>query len=298
MEQRGDSRWSAWEEPAQSGPEPWRVRELAARCPTIRGPSAAGSEVSRSRRLIHCQNHSQFKRLLKLTKKQPISRLVRVMKRESCRLIESPAVWSVLVAPVRAEIVEALRLLGPCSLAEIGDAINRPADSLYKHLQLLQEAGYVTQVGFRKGSRNVEQLVDVVADDFMINFRDDTGSDENKAIVTTANSFLKAVGRAVRDSAQARQLVFQADQRNIAINYELSWLTPEAFQEVRGLIHRLKQLMDDGKKRREGRLYMSLVVATPVTRRRGARERGSQPKQPSGSKRSRRAPAKKRTART
>jgi len=252
----------------------------------------------RPRRLIHCQNNSQFKRLLKLTKNQPISRLVRVMKRESCRLIESPAVWSVLVAPVRAEIVEALRLLGPCSLAEIGDAINRPADSLYKHLQLLQEAGYVTQVGFRKGSRNVEQLVDVVADDFMINFRDDTGSDENKAIVTTANSFLKAVGRAVRDSAQARQLVFQADQRNIAINYELSWLTPEAFQEVRGLIHRLKQLMDDGKKRREGRLYMSLVVATPVTRRRGARERGSQPKQPSGSKRSRRAPAKKRTART
>jgi len=87
----------------------------------------------RPRRLIHCQNHSQFKRLLKLTKNQPISRLVRVMKRESCRLIESPAVWSVLVAPVRAEIVEALRLLGPCSLAEIGDAINRPADSLYKH---------------------------------------------------------------------------------------------------------------------------------------------------------------------
>jgi DNA-binding transcriptional ArsR family regulator len=219
-----------------------------------------------------------------------------MMKREPCRLVQSPAVWSVLVAPVRAEIVEALRLLGPCSLAEIGDAIDRPADSLYKHLQLLQQAGYVVQAGFRKGSRNVEQLVDVVADDFMIDFHDGTGAAENKAIITTANSFLKAMGRAVRDSAKARQLDFRPDKRNIAINYELSWLTPEAFQEVRELVRQLKQLMDDGKKRRAGRLYLSLVVATPVTRRRGARERGGKSKQPARAKAAQSAPAKKRPA--
>lgn len=219
-----------------------------------------------------------------------------MMKREPCRLVQSPAVWGVLVAPVRAEIVETLRLLGPCSLAEIGDAIDRPADSLYKHLQLLQQAGYVVQAGFRKGSRNVEQLVDVVADDFMIDFHDGTGAAENKAIVTTANSFLKAMGRAVRDSAKARQLDFRPDKRNIAINYELSWLTPAAFQEVRELVRQLKQLMDDGKKRRAGRLYLSLVVATPVTRRRGARERGGKSKQPARAKAAQSAPAKKRPA--
>jgi len=181
------------------------------------------------------------------------------MKRKTCHPVQSPADWNVLISPVRAEMVETLRLMGPCSLAEIG---------------------FVVEAGFRKGVRNVEQLFDVVADDFMIDFNDSTGSAENRAVVTTANSFLKALGRAVRDSAAARQLEFHPARRNISINYELSWLTPEDFQEIRALARRIKQLMDQGKKKRQGRLYMSLFVATPVTRRRGAGNRGPRSQSP------------------
>ena len=202
------------------------------------------------------------------------------MKRKTCHPVQSPADWNVLISPVRAEMVETLRLMGPCSLAEIGAAINRPADALYNHLQQLQQVGFVVEAGFRKGVRNVEQLFDVVADDFMIDFNDSTGSAENRAVVTTANSFLKALGRAVRDSAAARQLEFHPARRNISINYELSWLTPEDFQEIRALARRIKQLMDQGKKKRQGRLYMSLFVATPVTRRRGAGNRGPRSQSP------------------
>ncbi len=191
------------------------------------------------------------------------------MNRKPSHLVRSPADWCVLVSPVRTEIVESLRLLGPCGTAEIAAALGRPADSLYKHIELLQKAGFVTEAGFRKGERNIEQLFDVVAEDFSIDFADATGAAESKAIVTTVNSFSKAMVRAVRDSARAGQLELQPERRNFAINYELSWLTPEAFQELRGLVRRVKQLMDDGKKRREGRLYLSLVVATPVTRKRG-----------------------------
>ena len=193
------------------------------------------------------------------------------MERKPCHYVSSPAIWMVLVSPVRTEIVEAFRLSGPCSIAEIAAVIDRPADSLYKHVELLQAAGYLVEAGFRKGDRHIEQLFDVVADDFAIDFKDSGGAAENAAVVATANSFLKAMARAVRDSAAARQLEFKPETRNMAINYELSWLTEASFQEMRELIRRLKALMDDGKRRREGRLYMSLVIATPVTRRRGAR---------------------------
>lgn len=195
------------------------------------------------------------------------------MSRPAVHPVRSPSDWRVLVSPVRQEIAEAIRLLGPCSIGEIAQAIDRPADTLYKHVVLLQKAGFVVAAGFRKGERNVEQLIDVVADDFAIDFHDSTGAAENAAVVTTANAFLKAAGRAVRDSAKARQLQFEAETRNISINYELSWLTPEAFNKARELILRLKQLMDEGKKRREGRLYLTLAIATPVTRRRGAHHR-------------------------
>lgn len=192
------------------------------------------------------------------------------MKRSKVHVVTSPEAWEVLASPVRTEIAEAIRLLGPCSISEIAALLDRPADSLYRHIDLLVTAGFVREAGVRKGDRNIERLVDVVADDFHVEFSSSTGAPENRAIVQTANSFLGAMGRAVRDSAAARQLVFTADERNISINYELSWLTPQRFQEVRSLIRRLKQIMDEGKKSREGRLYVSLAMACPVTRKRGA----------------------------
>ena len=190
------------------------------------------------------------------------------MSRPRSHPVTSPATWEILVSPARAEIVEAIRLLGPCSAAEIAESIGRHADTLYRHLDLLIEAGFVVEAGVRKGERNLERLFDVVADDFVIDFSDDAGAAENRAIVKTATSFLSAMNRAVRDSAEARELVFRREARNISINYELSWLRPEDYEEVRALIGRLKQIMDEGKTRRQGRLYMTLAMACPVTRKR------------------------------
>ncbi|MDX2147685.1 MAG: helix-turn-helix domain-containing protein [Planctomycetota bacterium] len=191
--------------------------------------------------------------------------------RQPVSIVRSPADWELLVSPVRSEIIEALRIFGPCSIAEVAASIDRPADALYRHVDLLIKGGFVREAGFRKGERNVEQLIDVVAEDFNVEFSDNQGQAENRAIVRTADSYLKAMGRAVRDSALSKQLVFTERGRNISINYELSWLRPDDYAEVRALIRRLKQIMDEGKKRREGRLYMSLAIATPVTRKRGAR---------------------------
>jgi len=185
--------------------------------------------------------------------------------------VRSPAAWTILVSPARSEIAEALRLLGPCSVAEVAAAIDRPADTLYRHFDALRKAGFVIDAGLRKAGRNAEQVFDVVADDFVIDFPGASDAAENKAIYRTANSFLKAMGRTVRDTAAVRGLDPRPETRNISINYELSWLTPEKFQEVRALIRRLKAIMDEGKRAREGKLYMTLAIACPVTRRRNAK---------------------------
>lgn len=210
------------------------------------------------------------------------------MPRPQTHPVRDPEAWKVLVSPVRSEIIEAIRLLGPCSIADIAAMLDRPADALYRHIAKLQEGGFVVDAGYRKGERNVEQLFDTVADDFVIDFHDGSGAAENEAIVATANCFLKAMGRVVRDSAAARQLDFKPDTRSISINYELAWLTPEKFQEVRALIRRLKALMDESKKKREGRLYMTLAMACPVTRSRGAGRTSAPRARPRAAKRTRR----------
>ena len=197
------------------------------------------------------------------------------MKRKPLHLVSSPDIWNLLMSPVRFEVLEALRMLGPCTIAEVATTLDRPADALYRHVEILQQAGAVVEAGFRKGNRNVEQLFDTVADDFQIDFQDSTGKEENRAVVATVTSFAKAMTRTVRDSAAARQLELRPEQRNLSISYELSWLDREAFQKVRELVRQLKKIMDDGKRQRQGRLYMSLVIAAPVTRKRGAGARSA-----------------------
>lgn len=193
------------------------------------------------------------------------------MARPRIHPIANPKTWSLLVAPARIEIVEAMRMLAPCSIAEIASVLDRPADTLYRHVEKLVGAGLVVTAGVRRSGRRFEQVYDLVADDFTFGFKDGSGRAANRAFEECAQSFLKSTGRAVRDSAAAGQLVASATERNILLNYELGWLTPEGFAEVRALMLRVKALMDEGKRRREGRLHLALSIVTPVTRKRGAR---------------------------
>lgn len=182
------------------------------------------------------------------------------------------------MAPARTEIVEAMRMAAPCAIADIAEILDRPADTLYRHMDKLVRAGLVVEVGRRRRGRRLERLFDLVADDFAFGFRDGSGRAANRAIEECANSFLRSTTRAVRDSAAAGALVVDEEQRNLVVSYELGWLTPAGVREARTILARLKRLMDDGKSAEarvaaNASLYLALGVVVPVTRRRGSARR-------------------------
>lgn len=197
--------------------------------------------------------------------------------------IDDPAVWHLLMSPVRVEIAEGLRCLGPCSVAELAELIDRPADTLYRHLQLLQDAGLVVAAGFRKGPRNTEQLVDVAAEDFRPVFDPASGETASDAILHMARTFLKCADRAIRDVADARAFNFtNTPQRNVIMNYELGWLTADDVAELRALVDRMKAIMDAGKRTRQGRPFLLLNILTEVIRKRPAKRRRAEKPERSG----------------
>lgn len=186
------------------------------------------------------------------------------------------------MAPARTEIVEAMRMTAPCAIADIAEILDRPADTLYRHMDKLVRAGLVVEVGRRRRGRRMERLFDLVADDFGFGLRETSGRIANRAIEECANSFLRSTTRAVRDSAAAGALVVGEEERNLVVSYELGWLTPAGVREARAILARLKQLMDAGKSS-DARLapgaglYLALGVVVPVTRRRGAARRAATP---------------------
>lgn len=178
------------------------------------------------------------------------------------------------MSPVRIEIAEMLRCLGPSTVAELARSLDRPADTLYRHLDLLEQAGFVVTVETRKRGRHMHRVLDLTADDFAAEFLSADGAAQNDAIVTMAESATRAAFVAVRDSAATGRLKFDAQSTNLAVRYELGWLTAERFAEARSLVMRLKEIMDEGKRSREGSLYLAVAVVAPVTRKNKPRRRG------------------------
>lgn len=196
------------------------------------------------------------------------------MTRAKTLFVRSPQQWAVLSAPRRIEIVEALRCLAPCSLADVAVLLDRPADTLYRHVEQLTEAGVVQAVGYRKVGRHVEQIFDLVADDFQIDFAQ--GEAERVAVAETVRRFAGSAAKVAAAAASSGQMVL-GPKRNLVIDYELTWLTPEGFAQARRLIDQWKALLSEGRKARQGQLYLTLALALPVTRRRRARPRRSKP---------------------
>src|SRR5690348_12664421 len=77
--------------------------------------------------------------------------------------IRSKQQMRALAAPTRQEIVDALPRLGRVSVAELANALGRPADSLYYHLRVLKHVGLVIDAGRRTINGRPEALFRAVA---------------------------------------------------------------------------------------------------------------------------------------
>lgn len=193
------------------------------------------------------------------------------MPRPAIHHITTPKAWAVYIAPARLELVEAMRLIAPCSIAELAAAIDRPADTLYRHMEKLRRIGVVTEAGVRRAGRRFEQVFDLAGDDFRPHFRDTSPRVTNKMFHDATKSITKILGRTVRDAAAAEQIVFEPKVRNAIAKFEQAWLTPAEFDELRNMFLEIKRFMDARKSRREGRLYLAAFAAVPVHRKRRAR---------------------------
>ena len=187
--------------------------------------------------------------------------------------ITDPEVWKILMSPVRIEIAESLTTLGPCSVREVAEFLDRPADTLYRHIGLLEEAGLVIDAGYRRGPRNNERLIDLAADDFRPAFDTAGGNGERDAIFRTVDTVTKPTQRSVHELGDQHRFSFDDEDRNIVIGWEIGWLRPEDVREAHDLIRQLKALMDRGKDDLEGRPFVSLSLLSEISHKRGATAR-------------------------
>lgn len=189
------------------------------------------------------------------------------MKRAKVLWVRDPVQWRVVLSPVRSEILQALRCLGPSSVGELGEMVDRPADTLYRHLEILERAGFVRSCGLRVRGRHRERLYDNVAEDFALDLESLRDAAARRTLSDTAKVFSATAARAISDAAAAGELIAPTEHRNFVVNYELTRLTPKDFKRARELSFQLKQLLDRARAKRAGRLYAAVVILSPVVRK-------------------------------
>ena len=195
------------------------------------------------------------------------------MPRPSIHIISRTEHWAVMMAPVRFELLEAMRNIAPCSVGELAEALDRPADSLYPHLRQLVRIGVVVEAGARVSRTRPGKVYDLVADDFRPGFQGKSAKATTHAIDHTVQSLTSIVSAASRNAARAGRVSIEPDVQNVVAKLENAWLTPKELAIVRERLRSLKRYLDARKGRRTGALYLAAFFVLPVVRSRGARTR-------------------------
>lgn len=179
--------------------------------------------------------------------------------------------WAVMMAPVRFELLEVMRDIAPCSVGELADALDRPADSIYPHLRQLAKIGVVVEAGSRASRTRPGKVYDLVADDFRPGFGRTGARAKAAAIDRTMQGLTRIVSRTSRKAAAAGRFSYDEDFQNVVAKLEQAWLTPRELSIVRSRLQSLKRYLDARKGRRAGELYLAAFFVMPVVRKRGAR---------------------------
>jgi DNA-binding transcriptional ArsR family regulator len=173
-------------------------------------------------------------------------------------------VWKQILEPVRAEIIEAMRALGPATIKEVASVLSRVPSSLYAHFRRLVELGILAEGGVRKLTRHTERVYELTAHDFVPEFAGATPRAVGSVATVTAMGVTKSAVRTLHTAARAGLLRVGPPDPNHGIVHEIVWLTGEELAELRAAMKRLKQLASTRKSPGGRRAHLLVAMYMPL----------------------------------
>jgi len=119
-----------------------------------------------------------------------------------------------LASPVRIEILDAIRVNGPCSIGRVGEFLGRAPDSLYYHVRKLVRVGLLIECGKHKSGRRDGALYKTPAPHIRTPF--ELERPERAASVRAVyDGLLRLTQRDLRDTVRSGGLASRGSRRNI-----------------------------------------------------------------------------------
>lgn len=178
-------------------------------------------------------------------------------------VVRTPAQWAAMTSPVRLEIVECLRCLGPSAVPIVAQALARPADGLYHHFRLLERAGLLEQAGFERVGKHTQAIYRLVGTEIVLDY--EFHSLRNAARMrAVASSAARAAERGLSEAIRAGGLLGPGPRRDFGVQILAARLTEPEVKQVRRLFRSVRAIIDRGLQRRSGRSYGMFYAMWPT----------------------------------
>lgn len=190
------------------------------------------------------------------------------MSRRAVEPVQTKTQWAALSSVVRVEMIQCLRVAGPCSIRELADVMRRQIQPLYFHLRKLERAGLVKQTGIRKARRQNEALYDLVAQRFhyIVDARSGRNVKEFKVVL---QAMLRACAKQTLAAVSAG---VDFESPLIEVGRRAGWLTESQARQVARLIGAALKIVQSSRRTPTSRLHAMTAVFLPIPER-GARKR-------------------------
>ncbi len=166
-----------------------------------------------------------------------------------------------VASPVRAAMLDALEVVGPATIAQLGDALGYPPDSLYYHVRVLERMGLMIRTrGARRGDA---ATFDVPGRPVTLVYR---LADRRQARATAkvVSTMVRCAERGFRRAFAPGLAEVEGPRRNLRAGRRTAWLTGKDLEALNGHIERIHALFARGRPgRARARLHEFTYVLVP-----------------------------------
>jgi predicted ArsR family transcriptional regulator len=174
-------------------------------------------------------------------------------------IIRNPNQVRVMSSPMRNAIHQVVNNQGKASIREIGEQLGREPASLYRHIDLLVEAGLLTEVGSRSTARRDAKLYSAERKFFAYDPGDQEMTD---ALCEFTKISMRRAASNVSRSLQSGEAKTRGDnlKRDTYVGTIMGWLSPDDLAEINEHLNAIIDLYAD-KAKKPGTELISITLA-------------------------------------
>ena len=181
---------------------------------------------------------------------------------EDVRVLAEPAEIRLFASPLRQDLTDQLSVLGTATVAELAEAVGRPADALYYHLRQLEAAGIVVEAVDREGG---PKRIRLAAPRLALRPTSDR-PEVTDAVREVLSTLLRSAERRMSAAVDREDAVLTEPGRNVWGSRARGRLTDDELAEVKEAVARIHGIFGRARGRSpgDGRMHEITMMLCPA----------------------------------